>query len=463
MLRRIAAYIWAIRTRLLLVNAIIVAVPVAGVGFARLYEREMLRALEADMIHQAEAVRELVRPSGEGDDALSGHSERLSRIARRTSARIRLVDKRGVVVSDSAGGTMPGRRMSELREIRRALGGRYGAATRAGEGRSYLYSSLPVYADTGAGAPIVGAVVVQKSTVSVHRSMHRLRESLWKLLWWSLALTAVVTLLLAATISRPLSRLTRRAERIAAGDRRVGKRSMRRDEIGKLDRAVHDMASQLDARATDIADLAADIAHEFKSPLTSLRGAAELLAGNAGTDAAARDKFTANITRDVDRLDRLVTQLSVLTRVDADGEPWQVIDIAALVREVVASHSDGADIELCGDTGAIEATVRTAHIESAVTNLVDNAVAHADGPVRVTLKHSGGFATVDVHNEGSPIEAADLPLVWDRFYSTRRGGTGLGLPIVATAARAHGGKVWAQSDRERGTTFGFSIRTGEVV
>src|SRR5690606_2333481 len=130
----------------------------------------------------------------------------------------------------------------------------------------------------------------------------------------AIVVTAVLSLFLAATISRPLGRLTRTAARIAAGDRRQRLTMRRRDEIGKLARAFDAMTERLEARARYTGELAANISHEFKSPLTSIRGAAELLQSGAVDDVPARDKFLSNIIEDTERLDRLVTRLLELAR-----------------------------------------------------------------------------------------------------------------------------------------------------
>src|SRR6185295_2874405 len=147
----------------------------------------------------------------------------------------------------------------------------------------------------------------------------RLRGTLWRVLFALVGATAVLTLFLAATIARPLSRLTAIAHRIAAGDRRQQLRLDRRDEIGALARAFDTMARRLDGRAEEVAQLAANLSHEFRSPLTSIRGAAELLREGAADDPSARAKFLDNIAEDARRLDRLVTRVLELSRAEADA------------------------------------------------------------------------------------------------------------------------------------------------
>jgi two-component system sensor histidine kinase ChvG len=481
-----------IRTRLLLVNVVIVTVPVAGLAFARFYEREMLAAVETDMIHQAEVLRAALGDDVEaGPAALAARAPLLRTIARHTRARIRLVDAAGHVVADShadgppegeehappfAGPRLSGgppanaRRdpqpdLAQRPEIKKALAGQYGATTRVWRWPRYLSGAVEgerVYLPLERrDHTVAGVVYVTRSTVPVLASMHRLRTSLLRILAVVLAITAVLSLYLAATIARPLRLLVDRARRVAAGARGASLRLDRRDEIGDLSRALDEMARRLDARAADTAALAADISHEFKSPLTSLRGAAELLLDGAGEDPAARGRFLANMLADTQRLDRLVTRLLELSRLEADSAPPVALDAGDVVREAVeasASHA-GVPVTWRAPAGEVPLRGRRAALVAAVRNLIDNAQAHAapDTAVEVRLDRppDGVELAISVTNQGLPIPPATLERMWDRFFTTRadRGGTGLGLPIAAAAARAHGGRVTCTSTAEAGTTF----------
>ena len=512
--------LYRIRYRLLLVNLLIVSIPLLGIGFARMFEREMLRGLEDDMVHQAQLLREalLADPSGL---RLSERGPMLSAAARHTRTRIRLLDPEGHLVADShaAGppegiertpplGSLrtstlppevppserPSPELAERREIKRALAGQYGSATRVwhwgdyldGQ-RVYLFSALPI---APTGGPVEGVVYVTRSTVPVLASMHRLRTTLIKILAAAVGVTAVLSLFLATTISRPIGRLLRAAQRIAGGDR-TGK-SLElggRDELGDLARAIDAMARQLETRSEEMAELAAHISHEFKSPLTSLRGAAELLLEGAAEDPIARRRFLENMLEDTHRLDRLVTRLLELSRLEADTAPPEELDWQELVEEAVrhcqqhvpsrqesrgglpGAHHSGGESEPPGGSPRIivqhrarrqRVRGRRQHLVSALRNLLDNAQSHAraDTPVTVSIEDaaSGGLLT-RVHNHGKPISAANLPRIWTRFFTTRsdEGGTGLGLPIVAAGARGHGGRVGVTSEAEAGTTFWLEL------
>src|SRR5450432_2287351 len=357
-----------IRTRLLVVNLLVVLVPIAGLEFARLYERQLLDALERDMQNQAVLVRtglEAGLARGEGFGTLAQEAE-LTRAAKQTRTRIRLVDAQHGMLADShrfgppegkeppapsltregvarelegslgalrGSSADPGAPLPTRPELVHAFNGERGTATRVSRDPPavFLFLAEPVR-EQGA---VRGAVYVTRSTTPVLQEMHRIRRGLTLVLGVALALTALLTLLLAWTISRPLERLAHAARRIAAGDGGVEVPVAGGGEIGELAEAFREMTRKLEARHRYISAFAADVAHEFKSPLTSIRGAAELLSEGAADEPEARKRFLENIGLDAARLDRLVSRLLELSRIDASEEPPVLVDLEALVRRTV--------------------------------------------------------------------------------------------------------------------------------
>ncbi|HEU0033819.1 MAG TPA: histidine kinase dimerization/phospho-acceptor domain-containing protein [Kofleriaceae bacterium] len=325
--RRLLAHVARIRYRLLLVNVIVAAVPIVGITFAHMHETQLLNRLEADMIHQGELVRAIVLDdklaSGDIGSALGRREHALAIAARDTRMRIRLLDERGVVVADShrggppegaeravpylLGGQSPTHspevpkpvELADRREVRAALAGRYGSATRLWDKqeRVYLFSALPIIDESG---HVAGVVYVTRSTHDIKLHLFELRSWLSHLLVAALAGTALLSLLLATTIARPLGKLTKRAQRIAARQpvEPRDRLTERADEIGQLARAVESMTDELERRARDARTLAADISHEFKTPLTGIRGAAELLRDGAADEAelAAHEQVGEQLT-----------------------------------------------------------------------------------------------------------------------------------------------------------------------
>jgi two-component system, OmpR family, sensor histidine kinase ChvG len=490
---RLRRGIGRIRTRLLIVNLVVVLVPVAGLEFARLYERQLLDALERDMQNQAVLVKTsleagLVR--GEAFGTPQQEAE-LAAAALQTRTRIRLVDaERGLLADSHRNGppqgkepraplltrgspielddsvsslrgrvySGPGELLEKRPELLGALQGKRSTATRVARRPPavFLFLAEPVRFQQ----LVRGAVYVTRSTTPVLQEMHRIRRGLTLVLALALAATAGMTLLLAWTISRPLERLAHAARRIAAGDSGLDVPVAGGGEISELAEAFREMTRKLEARHRYISAFAADVAHEFKSPLTSIRGAAELLAEGAADDLAARRRFLENIALDAARLDRLVSRLLELSRIDASEETPVLVDLEALVRHAV-ERSQGPDGSVVLDyTSSVPVIfARPADLETALLNLLDNALKFSPPGLPVIVRVSGGagerFVTIAVEDRGSGIPETHLPRIFERFFTTdaERSGTGLGLAIVKSVVEALGGSVSVHSKVGEGSRF----------
>lgn len=481
-LRHAASRLWV---RLLVIHVVVLLVPMAGIEFARLYERRLLHALERDMEHQAVIVAETLaraRARGESLDH-PGNGPWLERIARRTRARIRVLDTSGHVVADSHArgapeGPEPGATVrsatasrsigdgprwasvEDRSEVRAALAGTARAThTRIRDQRPavLLFLASPIRHEGG----VIGAVYVVRSTTPVLEDLHRIRSSLARLLAIALSITVATTLLLALSITRPLARLARRARRVASGERDLPDEPAFHGEIAELSEAFTTMTTRLDERLVYARDFAADVAHELKSPLTSIRGAAELLEEGADDDPVARKRFLRNIVLDVERMNRLVSGLLELGRIEASGASRVPVDLVALARRVAArAASPDVAVVVAAEALAI-LELREGDIEAALQNVVENAVRHskAGDTVQVRVGNRNGVF-IEVEDHGGGIAEADLARVFDRFFTTDgdREGTGLGLAIAKSAMETHGGRVTLASTLGEGTmvTFRFS-------
>ena len=486
-----------IGVRLILVNGLVLLVPVVGLEFARIHERQLLEALERDMKNQAALVRSMIESDLDHGVALDdpGHAEILTAAARSTRTRVRLLDAQGAVVADShengppEGPEPPPPRLlrrpfrphdevplSQLQpdpaspdawpdlasrvEVRAALAGTPAGRTRRRDRDPgvFLFIAEPIRE----GGQVVGAVYAARSTRPVMVELYRIRAGLIRVLFVAFCGTALVTLLLAWSISRPLGKLSRAAKRVAAGEPDVKIPVGGGGEIEELGESFAAMKDRLDARLRYIEGFAADVAHEFKSPLTSIRGAAELLVEGADDEPDARARFLRNIELDVARLDRLVSRLLELSRIEASSVAMTPIDLPALlerVRERAGGPSRLIELRYHASLPAIRA--READLETALLNLLDNAVRFSPAGVPVQIDVTGGPAsvTVAIRDHGPGISPANLPRIFDRFFTTDadRDGTGLGLAIVETVIEAHGGSIRVESKPGAGATFTVTL------
>ena len=285
----------------------------------------------------------------------------------------------------------------------------------------------------------------------------------------------VLSLSLANTIAEPVRRLADAAERVRRGIRsrqQIPDFTARSDEIGHLSRALRDMTQALYNRLDAIESFAADVAHELKNPLTSLRSALETLP-KVNRDHS-RDRLIAIMQHDVRRLDRLISDISDASRLDAElarGEAGPV-DVAALLHAVVSMAQDssrgGARVELSipvrrGKNASVDYFVlgHDSRLAQVVTNLIDNACSFSEpgGIVRVALERTSARkepegkqfvhnVVVTVDDDGPGIPPHALERIFERFYTDRPSqgfgqNSGLGLSISRQIVEAHGGRIWA--------------------
>jgi len=484
-----------IGVRLLVVNLLVLLVPVAGLEFARIHERQLLDSLERDMRNQAALTRALLEDDLGRDVALDDarHGTVLVAAAKQTRTRVRILDEQGKTIVDSHENgppegpepppphVIPGTRsIGELSadvrrvavdpeawpalegrsEVRAALAGLPAARTRVRERQPgvFFFVAEPIRARGN----VVGAVYVVRSTRPVLVELYRIRSGLIRVLVVAFLFTAIITLVLSLSISRPLAKLSRAAKRVAAGEPDVIIPVSGGGEIKELGHSFAAMKERLDARMRYISDFAADVAHEFKSPLTSIRGAAELLGEGAADDPQARSRFLRNIELDVARLDRLVSRLLELSRIEASSEMMALCDLEALcsrVAERAATPDQPVLVHYLAPLRFLRA--RETDLETALLNLLDNAVRFSPAQVPVEITVTGGPALLQIviADKGRGISPANLPRIFDRFFTTDadRDGTGLGLSIVRSVVVAHGGTIDVASAPGQGTTFTIAL------
>jgi two-component system, OmpR family, sensor histidine kinase ChvG len=277
------------------------------------------------------------------------------------------------------------------------------------------------------------------------------------------AVMIVLSILLASTIAGPVSRLADSAEHIR---RRVKTRieipdfTRRRDEIGHLSGALREMTDSLYNRIEAIERFAADVAHELKNPLTSLRSAVETLPLARNDNSRAR--LLAVIEHDVRRLDRLISDISDASRLDAELQRQDVapVDMRRLLNTLVTvsneTRHNNVDVQVRFEGTSFDTFAVPGHdsrLGQVISNLLSNACSFSPegGTVHVTCRRvRGNEVEVIVDDEGQGIRSDALERIFERFYTDRphQGfgqNSGLGLSISKQIVEAHGGKIWAEN------------------
>ena len=313
----------------------------------------------------------------------------------------------------------------------------------------------------------VGIVLLTREAREVDDSLFAVRISILALFALALGLTVRLSWYLSLTIARPLLRLATAAGQMREGQGRAGTVPAglleRGDEIGTLANALAESATALWARMDAIERFAADVAHEIKNPLTSIRSAIETL--RRIDDPAKQRRLLAIIAGDVARLDRLISDISDASRIDAElsrvaTEPVDVAPILATLAEIneATRDDDEARIELLPPEGRCVVQGVEGRLVQVLRNLIGNAQSFSppNGRIRLSAREVGPMVEIGIEDEGPGIPDAKLEHIFDRFYSERPQGerfgqhSGLGLSISRQIVEALKGRISAENRRDAG-------------
>jgi two-component system sensor histidine kinase ChvG len=340
-------------------------------------------------------------------------------------------------------------------EVGRALSGLHASMVRINDRGEVIVSvAVPVQRFRA----VRGALMLSTQGADIDEMVEAERLAIVKVFLVAAAVMVVLSMLLAGTIAGPVRRLAEGAERVR---RRIRTRveipdfTRRRDEIGHLSGALRDMTNALYSRIEAIESFAADVSHELKNPLTSLRSAVETLP-MAKTDAN-RKRLLDVIEHDVKRLDRLITDISDASRLDAELQRQEVasVDLASLLDALVKAaneiHTDGVSVTLTFEGGApreFKVPGHDSRLGQVVSNLVDNARSFSPpgSTVRITCRKRKNDVEIVVDDDGPGIPPDAFEKIFERFYTDRphQGfgqNSGLGLSITKQIVEAHGGTI----------------------
>jgi two-component system sensor histidine kinase ChvG len=497
--------------RLLLFNVLLVFVPVGGLLFLGPYERQLLESQERAMVRQGRLLAAAIAAGGGLDAERVGRL--LRELERRSESRLRVVDTAGRLLADSsllgprraatppapagrlresplyALGAWPFALWQRLKgpsgidmaaadeyyatsetlagpELAAALAGRYGAATRLAPAPAralILYSALPVRVDDR----IVGAVLVSQSTARILAQLYEVRLAIFAVFLVSLAAAVLLSLFSEATVARPLRALAGEARALVDGRGRLRGRfrgSRRSDEIGELARALEELTRRLESRQAATEAFAADVSHELKNPLASIRGATEMLASAGSIEE--RRRFLGIVEQEIARMEQLLTGVREIVGLEAPERSPNVVpvDLARLAEQLVESFRLRAEERTAfvvrRDAGPHVVHGEPERFAALLENLFDNASSFspANGEVEVELSRDGEKVRVEVADRGPGIPDTHLERIFERFFSWRPESddprhAGLGLAIVRAIAEAHGGRVVAANRPGGGARF----------
>jgi signal transduction histidine kinase len=371
---------------------------------------------------------------------------------------VRVLDAEGCVVASSR--DQLDRCFFTLPEVQKALAG--GSATAIRErisdeprppvgsvrrrGDLRVFVAHPVF---NAGQ-LIGAVWLSRTAESGLEFLVKQRRDLFYGGIFLMASVLLVSALFAGSIIRPLRRMAFAAESLARGEPQAPLSAIPAPrEVHALGSAFDILTLRLQERARYVGDFAAHVSHELKTPLTSIRGAVELLLDQGSAmDPQQRERFLNNIDAAAARTTRLVERLLLLARLEnpSDAVPTETTSVGAWLEQGALRW--GAEVTFDATPAAKALTRPVLELDSVLGNLVDNALRYRRvAAVAVTLAAIGEQLHVAVKDDGPGISPENQTRLFERFFTTERdrGGTGLGLSIVKAIAESHAGKVEVRS------------------
>lgn len=484
----------------------VLALPLVGLVFFRLYENQLVRQTESELIAQAAMAAAVYAQAIEGADAVfpagparprndpaveideryapivatldlasspilpvrpaAAQAARtpapealgvgaaltpvLAQTQRTTLAGFRLLTAEGVVIG---GREDIGLSFAHLPEVRAAMAGRFSAVLRMREEdepppplysisrgtKIRVFVAFPVFV----GERVRGVVYVSRTPDNILRNLYREREKVLAAVALALCAALVIGAVFVRTVARPVRELSARAEAIAGGrSEAIGplKRHGTR-ELAQLTDTFMAMARRLSDRSDYLSGFANHVSHELKSPLTAIRGAAELIRdGEAAMTPSEREHFLSNVLADVARIEALLERLRELARAD-NPSTGGVCDLAAVVAGL-GVRFEGLELTLDAAAG-LELPMSEENAEIVFSHLLDNARRHGASAVRLSAMSSEGRIAVRIADNGEGISPGNRARIFDPFFTSRRaeGGTGMGLGVVRALLRAHGGEI----------------------
>ncbi len=318
----------------------------------------------------------------------------------------------------------------------------------------------------------IGAVILYSPVAGINDTITKMKELHFGTAVVGLVLSIIIGFMISRQITRPIVEISSATQSIANGNFKDRVRVSSQDELGRLAESFNNMAQKLDEYDNLRQEFIANVSHELRSPLTSIKGFIDALVEGKPKDEAEKNQYLSIIQTETNRLGRLVNELLEISRFDNDSislnlEPFP---IETVIKRAIATLRPQAAAKQLTVKVAVPAGLPACfgdedRIEQVVHNLLENAIRYTPTgeKVLITARLLEDKILVEIADKGQGIPPEHLTNIWERFYrvdadrSRARGGTGLGLAIVKEIVEKHGGEVGVDSEEGIGSTFSFSI------
>lgn len=384
-----------------------------------------------------------------------------------TLAGIRILDMNGVVI---AGQEESGLSLAHVPEVKQALSGQYASTIRQrisdqpppplysiSRGTNIrVFSAFPVIE----GNRLIAVIYLSRTPKNIIKHLYLVQDKIYVATISLLLVAVLLVLFVSSSISRPIRELIEQIHRVTRGEQTQIEpiKHPVSHEVAQLSESFSSMSRTLAERADYINRFATHVSHEFKTPLTSMQGALELLQEHIDTmPAEQRHRFMDNLLDDTQRLKKLVSRLLELARADALEPSPKHSSLSQQLNEMRSRyHARGLTLEYSDNANDALNTLAIAPdaLETVLNNLLENSLQHGADTVRVSVDNDDQQIQLTLHDNGKGISQANRDKIFTPFFTTRRnsGGTGLGLEIISSLLKAYKGEISLGSS-EHGAKF----------
>jgi signal transduction histidine kinase len=518
--------LFGLRNILLVVMLMVLALPLCGLYFFRIYENELVQQTERELISQSAALaasfRALARIQ-QAEGVLYGKSlaylpqvdaeyqpiiptlslidpiqplrpeayvtqVHVDPVAQKigkylkpvllntqsvTLSGIRLLDSNGIVI---AGREEMGLSLAHIPEVQQALRGYYASAIRQ---RMSDQPPPPLYSISRGtlirvfvafliieNQRLQGVLYLSRTPENIIKHLYAVKE---KVFFVSLVLLMLVGLLVgfvSSSISRPIRELIQQTHRVRQGVQKqiVPLQYPVTYEVAQLSESFVSLSQELTERTDYLRRFATHMSHEFKTPLTSMQGALELLQDHLDTmPKAQQQRFIDNLLADILRLKQLVNRLLELARADAIEPEQKSCRLTDVLDELQSQYADRGLVLHYPNLANLTLAIAPDVLEMAIYNLLENSLQHQAHTVNISAIQQGNIIELMLHDDGNGISPANQNKIFTPFFTTRRslGGTGLGLAITVSLLKAYQGTVEVMPS-EQGALFRLTLNQSEI-
>jgi signal transduction histidine kinase len=449
---------------------IVICLAVAGVSISFIVREYAYDQKEKELIVKAQYIAQSTKHFFLIDENPHEYINEINRLDSNLGTEVWAIDQNGVIIAAASshiyceGSFLDEAQLSEVKSGKQNI---Y-------KGYSYCFEDPVVRVTTPIkeNGIVLGAIIVYSPIKGIDQAISRLIMLIIICVIFALIISSILCYIITKRIAKPIQNLTEASTSIVNGNRNVKVHTKTGfKEFNQLANSFNYMIEKLDKNEKKMRDFVANVSHELKSPITSIKGFTEALIDGKGKTEERTQRFLNIMDKESNRLSKLVDNLLILSRSDSNiNIEHQRVNIKEAVSEVVLSfetkiHEKSIRIDIVDNTKTKYIIADPNSLKQILINLLDNAIKYSpkSSKVLILINDNMDKVQISITDSGPGIPQEDIPYIWDRFYrvdkdrSRETGGTGLGLAIVKDLVEKNGGIVDVKSYIEKGTTFKFEL------